>query len=278
MLSRISTGWELAKQSLAVIRSDRELILLPLISSVSLIIVNASFIVPLVSSDYITQTLQSDLSNQDPMVYVILFLFYFVNYFIIMFFNAGLIGCAIIRFDGGDPDLGDAFRTSMECLPQIFFWSLVSATVGLILKVIESRSEKIGQFVTAILGTAWSVMTYFVLPVLVVEKVGPFEAISRSTSVLKKTWGEALSANIGIGLIIFCFNVLATLPAFFGLFLKTPVSIIIGVTTTAVLMIIIGLVSSAVSTIITVALYEYAENRPPENFDQHLLQQAFSHR
>ena len=269
MLSRISTGWELAKQSLAVLRSDRELLLLPVLSSISLIIVSASFLGPLVSSDYITQALQSDVSNQDPMIYVILFLFYFINYFVIMFFNAGLIGCAIIRFDGGDPNLGDAFRTSMECLPQIVIWALVSATVGVILKVIESRSEKVGQFVSAFLGMAWNVMTYFVLPVLVVEKAGPFEAISRSTSILKKTWGEALFANIGMGFIIFCFYVLAILPACFGLFLGTTVSSIIGVITTVLLMILIALVSSAVGTIITVALYEYAENRPPANFDQH---------
>ena len=276
MLARFSTGWGLAKQSLAVIRSDRELLLLPVMSSIALFIVSASFLLPIMGSDSFKQFLESDTASHDPAVYIIVFLFYFINYFIIMFFNAGLIGCALIRFDGGDPNLKDAYRTSMECLPQIFAWSLVSATVGMILKVIEARSERIGQIVSGIMGLAWNVTTYFVLPILVVEKVGPFEAISRSTSILKKTWGEALSANIGIGFFLFFFQILAAVPAGLGLLIGTPESIVIGIVITVICFLLIALISSAANTIITVALYEYAEGRPPGSFDKNLLEQAFT--
>ena len=278
MFARFKTGWGLAKQSLAVIRSDRELLLFPLISSIALFIVSASFLVPVMASDSVRQFMESDTASHDPVVYIVAFLFYFINYFIIMFFNAGLIGCAIIRFDGGNPTLADGFRTSMECLPQIFGWSLVSATVGMIIKVIESRSERVGQIVSAIIGLAWNVTTYFVLPILVVEKVGPFEAISRSTDILKKTWGEALSANIGIGIFLFFLQILAMVPVGMGLLIGTPESIIIGGIITVVCFILIGLISSATNTIITAALYEYAEGRPPGSFDKNLLEQAFTRR
>lgn len=276
MFERIIAGWELAKQSLAVLRSDKELLLFPLISGFSLLIVSVSFLLPFMTSESNRQMFLAENASQDPMVYVIIFLFYFINYFIIMFFNAALIGCAIIRFDGGNPTLSDGFRTSMDCLPQIISWALVSATVGMILKIIESRSEKVGQFVSALLGMAWNVTTYFVLPILVVEKVGPIDAFKRSTSILKKTWGEALSANISIGIIVFFLEILALLPAAMGLLIGSTASIWIGIVTTVICVILVALTSTAVSTIITVALYEHAENRPPKQFDQNLLEQAFA--
>ena len=84
----------------------------------------------------------------------------------------------------------------MVRVPQIAGWALLSATVGLVLRIIESRSEKVGQLVSGLLGMAWSIVTYLVVPVLVVEKAGPIEAVKRSTALLKKTWGEALTAEI----------------------------------------------------------------------------------
>src|SRR5262249_48661246 len=121
-----------------------------------------------------------------------------------------LVSCAVMRFNGQEPTLGDGFRAAASRLPQILAWSLVSATVGVVLKVIENANEKVGQFISAILGTAWSVVTFFVVPVLVIEKVGPFQAVARSLAILKKTWGEALVGGIGLGL----FKFLLLLPGF----------------------------------------------------------------
>ena len=84
-------------------------------------------------------------------------------------------------------------------LPELLAWSLVSATVGLILKLIENANEKFGTFIASLLGGAWSVVTYFVVPVLVVEGVGPMTAIQRSWSVLTKTWGESIGGHAGVG-------------------------------------------------------------------------------
>ena len=96
--------------------------------------------------------------------------------------------------------LADGLGAANSRLPQIFAWSLVSATVGVLLKLLENVHEKLGEIISMVLGTAWTIMTFFVVPVLVVEKVGPFEAISRSTAILRKAWGEALVSHWGIGL------------------------------------------------------------------------------
>src|SRR5206468_4089381 len=138
-------------------------------------LVLASFAVPLVVL-YANGTIDPDRNNGQVPVWVwpVTFAYYFCSYFVIIFCNSALVSCALMRFNGQETSIGAGFQAAFARLPQILAWSLVSATVGVLLKVIESAHEKVGEFISAILGTAWTVLTYFVVPVLVVEKLGPF--------------------------------------------------------------------------------------------------------
>jgi hypothetical protein len=277
MFDRISNGWELAKQSFRVLMLDKEMLLFPLLSGIACLLVLASFAVPLAGSDYVQDAREDGTAPTDPMAYVILFAFYFCNYFVIVFFNAALIACAIIRFNGGDPTVADGLRAAVARLPQIIAWSLVSATVGVILKAIESRSERAGRIAVGLLGAAWGIATYFVVPVLVVEKVGPFEALKRSLSVLRKTWGEAIVANFGIGVIIFVVILACFIPAVIGFVLGGQTMVISGIVVSVLLVILVSLVSSAVNTIVVGALYQYAASETtPQHFDAQALSDAFA--
>src|SRR5690606_28247582 len=281
MFDRISNGWALAKQSWEVLKLDKELLLFPLISGIACLLVLASFAVPLYSTDYFQTVMNEGAqeTGQDPIAWVILFAFYFVNYFVIVFFNTALIACAIIRFRGGDPTVADGLRAASNRLPQIAAWALVSATVGIILRAIESRSERAGQFVAALVGGAWSIATYFVVPVLVVEKVDPITAVKRSFAVLRKTWGEALSANFGIGLFTFGGILLALVPLVLGGYAFSSGMTALGVAGVVigiVGMITVSLVSSALNSILLGALYLYAaDGEVPQQFEAGILRDAF---
>jgi hypothetical protein len=213
MFTRISNGWELAKESWSVLKLDKELMLFPLFSGISCLAILVTFLGPLLLN---MDKLEGWMEGNDPVLqtlfWVGLFLFYFCNYFVIVFFNSALVACAIIRFRGGDPTVMDGIQASLSRLPQILAWALVSATVGIVLKAIESRSEKLGEFVAGLLGGAWTIMTYFVVPVLVVEKANPVDAVKRSFQVMTRAWGESLTAGFSIGLIAFLFSLLAMLP------------------------------------------------------------------
>src|SRR5207253_3467323 len=135
-------------------------------------LVVASFAVPMVALDVWNKPNQGPRFNGIPVwTFAVAFLFYFCTYFVTVFCNAALVSCAFLRFNGESPTVGDGFRAAMARLPQIFAWALVSATVGVLLKVVENAHEKVGAIIADLLGLAWSIMTFFVVPILVVEKV-----------------------------------------------------------------------------------------------------------
>lgn len=279
MFQRLATGWELAKQSFAVLKLDKELLLFPIMSGVACLIAMASFAVPLFFSGALEGINEEATTGTQVLLGVLTFLFYFVTYFIIIFFNSALVACAIIRLKGGDPIVRDGIGAAMDRLPQIAGWAFVAATVGLILKIIESRSEKVGSIVASLLGMAWSITTFFVVPVLVVEKAGPIEAVKRSVAVMKKTWGESLGANTGIGFLTFLASLVAILPIGGGIALisASPVfgGLLIGIGVLWVLF--VSLVSSALGSIILAALYIYAaEEKMPQHFDANMIKGAFT--
>ena len=280
MFARLSNGWTLAKQSFRVLMLDKELLLFPLLSGISCLLVLASFAIPLWNSEFGQALFEDGEGTQNPLAWVVLFLFYLVNYFVIVFFNSALVACALIRFKGGDPTVGDGLRASMQRLPVIFAWAALSATVGVILKAIETQSERIGQIASALLGAGWSIATYFVVPVLVVEKAGPVDAVKRSWSVLKKTWGEAIGANFGIGFMVFIASFLCFVPIFVGGYFLANDQMALGISSMVfgfVALMIVSLVSSALNSIILTALYLYAaEDEIPEQFDDGLMRHAFA--
>jgi hypothetical protein len=283
--TRLSTGFELARSSWQVLRQNRQLILFPVLSGIACLLVLLSFALPLFLVhpqwlDFLDPKAQQGV-QPPPWAYLVLFAFYFCNYFVITYFNAALISCAIISFNGGKPTLADGLGAANSRLPQILAWSLVSATVGVLLKLIENIHEKVGEIVSFLLGTAWSILTFFVVPVLVVEKVGPIEAIARSTRILRKTWGEALVSNWGIGLFMF----LLALPGIAVLVLAILLmgaSVVLGLAVlalAAINLLALMAVGPALHGICLAALYQYAsEGRVPGAFDSHLLQGAFAHK
>lgn len=281
MFERISNGFGLVRSTWQVLLKDKHLLIFPAISGILFVVVVASFAVPLAALvDWNQVNQQVDNGKMPIWVYPVTFAFYFCTYFVTIFCNAALISCAFLRFNGESPTVGDGFRAAMARLPQIFAWALVSATVGLLLKIVESMNEKVGAFIASVLGTAWSIMTYFVVPVLVVEKTGPIEAVTRSVSLLRKTWGEALVGRLGLGLVLFLLALPIMLVAMAGVYCLSAGMVPVGVAlliAAGIALLIYLAVSSAMNTILLAALYEYAsEHRVPEGFDSGVMTGAFT--
>ena len=276
MIERLKNSWELAKASGRVLQADKELLLFPVFSGIALILVSVSFFIPLAVAGIAT--------DEGGIIgiggYLVLFVFYFVQYTVIIFFNSGLVGAALIRLDGGDPTVKDGIQIAMKNLRSILGYALIAATVGVLLRIIKEKAGILGKILSALGGLAWSLATYLVVPVLVTSGVGPIDAIKDSTRILKRTWGEQIAGTIGIGFFFGIATVVYSIivvPIFIMLAIaKTPLVFLLTVLGLIVLgYILLALISSALKGIYSAALYRFATTGDAGMFDRQLLTSAF---
>ena len=279
MFERLSRSWELVKASAEVLRADKELLLFPVVSGVLSVVVFVTFLVPVFLAGIFDASVLRE--QGFPLAgYVIGFLFYVVQYTVIFFCNTALVGAALIRLRGGDPTLADGLRIASSRFGAIVGYALVAATVGMVLRVISERVGFVGKLVVGLLGFAWNVATYLVVPVLAVEDVGPIEAVKRSASYLRKTWGEQIVGNLGIG-TAFGLLTFATIASgvllFVGAMATGSVALMIAVGALLVVALFaLALVSAALSGVYTAAVYRYAaEGQTGAFFDSAMVRDAF---
>ena len=272
-----------------VLKQDKELLLFPLLSGICCVLVLASFAVPMLAmTDWQAagENLNAggaqtwgesggSVSVEQAMHMLALFLFYCCNYFVIIFFNAGLIACAQIRMEGGDPTVSDGLRAAWARLPAIAGWAVLAATVGMVLRMIEERSSFVGKIVAGLLGMAWSLTSFLVVPILVIENEGPVGALQRSAAMLKKSWGEQLIGNFSFGFIF----LLLALPGVLFLMMGISAQSVTVITVAVLYFIAISLAQSALQGIFQAALYLYMrDGAAPEGFEAGALQASIGHR
>lgn len=275
--------WERSKQlaaaSWAVLKEDKELMVLPLLSGIASLAVMATFLVPIFATSRSTDALGNETSNLGVVQVLLFFLMYAVLAYVTIFFRTALLCGADERLRGGNPSLASALGGAGQRAGRILPWAIVSATVSVVLRGLEQRSGLLGRLVIGIVGLAWTVVTFLVLPILVFENVGVGDAVRRSALLLKSTWGENLIVNGGIGLL----SVLLVLPAFglwsLGVLLGSAGSMVVLGAWAMVWIVAVVCWSSAMSAVFQLALYRYAvDGQAPGAFATVDLGHAFSQR
>jgi len=281
-MGKVSRSWELVKQSFDILRSDKQLMLFPVLSAVSCLIVTviigtggAIAVMPAIASAAASGERFNP--NQSPLFLLAMFAMYVANYFVIVFFNVALVGVANSRLMGGTWTFRDGIELAWARKGTILQWALVAATVGVILRSLEERLGLIGRIVMRILGIAWALACYFVVPVLAFEDLSPMDAFKRSSKLFKDTWGEKVIGGFSFSLI----SLLLMLPAF-GLFFVAMIlggikGFILGFVLMILYMLLLSVFMSAVQGVFNAALYRYAcFKQVPPAFSQDLIAGAWA--
>ncbi|HEY4377321.1 MAG TPA: DUF6159 family protein [Acidimicrobiales bacterium] len=260
-MGRWQRSKQLASASWQVLKMDKELMVLPLISGIAALLIGASFLVPIFLTARSTDPVTGGTTAQfGPVQYLLFGAMYLALAYVTIFFRTALLCAADERLQGGNPNLGSALSAAGKRAGKILPWAVVSATVSVILRSLENRAGLLGRIVISIVGMAWAVVTFLVLPIIAFEGVGVGAAVKRSTELLKHTWGENLIVNGGIGLI----SLLLMLPAFLvgglGIATGTAPGAIVGITVGVLWLIVVMCWSNAMSGIFQAALYRYAVN------------------
>ena len=267
---RLSNGWTLALNSFKVLKENKQLIIFPVLSGISLVLIMGSFVLVFLGVNG-----WSDENLEDPGTvgnYLSLFLFYLVNYFIVVFFNMGLIHCTRLYFRGEEVSINAGLRFSLSRIGTIFSWAVFAATVGTILRIIQEESGFIGKIITGIIGIVWNIATFFVVPVIAYEDLGPIAAFKRSSQLMKQKWGESLGATFSFGLIQFLAMIVLVIPLFFIGNMIHPIG---GIALALMGVFIIATIFSAAQTIFVSAVYHNITDEPVKHFNQQMIDGLF---
>jgi hypothetical protein len=280
MFERLSRSWELVKASGAVLKSDKGLLVFPLLSSIAMIGVISAFAIPMFTTGGFTDLARHG-RHAGALHYALLFAFYVVSYFVAFFFNAALVGAALMRLDGGDPTVGDGLRIAGSKAWNILGYSLIAATIGMILRAIEERVGFIGRIIVGLIGIGWSLATFLVVPVLVARDVGPTEAIGESARLLRRAWGENIIGQGGLGLafalIYLGIGATGAMLIVMAVGANSWAAAIVATVVMVLAILFAILVHSALSAIYSAALYRYAMgNDHTGAFSAPMLQSAFA--
>jgi len=264
-MRRIGRSFQLVDQSYRVLMQDKELMVLPLLSGV----VIAAFIGIFALGFGLDA---SSVQRLEPRMYLPLFLMYVATYAIGIFFQAAVVAGATERMRGGDPTVGSALSAAGRRLVPILMWAVVAATVGMLIRAIQDRVGFVGKIVASLVGAAWSLATFFVVPVLVLEDRSLGQTLTRSVSIFKQTWGETVAGGATLGIAALC--AWLTLIAIVGL-----LAYVVGLLALAVFFVgavLLMIVFSALQGVYVASLYRYAaEGQAVSGFDKTLLDQAF---
>jgi hypothetical protein len=272
MFESIGRSIELVKTSWNILMDDKKLMVFPLLSGIVTLLLILTFVLPLLFTG-----LFLNITPIGPVLYFgILFLFYLVSYFVVIFFNTALITCVNARLNGRDMTIGDGFSNAGRHFGSILAWAVISATVGLILQIIHDRAGFIGQIATALVGGVWSLVTFFVVPILILEDKGVVDAVKESFSLIKNTWGESIVGSVSIMLIFVATGIVGLFLVMATLFAGNMIIFGIALVLFILLVIVLAIIASAMQGIYVTAPYTYARTGiVPSAFDKALIQNAF---
>lgn len=261
-LSLVRTSWD-------VLMDDKKLLVFPVLSGIVTILVILSFVLPLIVS-------KSLFASGSIIGLVYLFLFYLVSYFVVIFFNTALISCVNAKLNGKSMTVKEGLFASARHLPAILGWAVIAATVGLILNLLEDRAGFIGDIILAMIGGVWSLITYFVVPVLILEDKGVVDSFKESLTLVRKTWGESIVGTASIAIIFVVVGLLGAACVFATLFIAGGLLFIPALALFLLFVVVLAVVYSAMQGIFVTALYTYAKTGTiPSAFSRDQIQNAF---
>jgi hypothetical protein len=270
---RLSNGWTLAMNSFKVLKENKQLIIFPILSSISLVLVMGSFILVFLGiNGWPDDSVEDSSSASNLSYYLYLFLFYLVNYFVVVFFNMALIHCTRLYFHGEEVSVNAGLRFSLSRIGAIFSWSVFAAIVGTILRIIQEESGIIGKIITGLIGIVWSIATFFVVPIIAYENLGPIAAFKRSAQMMKQKWGESLGATFSFGLIQFLAMIVLIIPCFI---IGSTINLYLGIALGLMGAFIISAIFSAAQTIFVSAVYHNINDEPVKHFNQQMIDGLF---
>jgi uncharacterized protein DUF6159 len=270
-MGTLSRSWDLLSQSFALLKSEKELMWLPVISAIFSI-----FATVIICGGGVLFVMPAGPIPQDPASQRVLeqhlapfiFLFYVATYSVTVYFNVALVSIAADRLAGGHATLSDGLQVAWDRKWSILQWALLAATLGTILQMIERRSSFLGRILVRGTAMIFALASFFVAPVLAAQNMGPMQALFHSSQIFKQQWGEEVAGGFSFQLISLLLALLGALPPAMGVHRFGQTGLMVGFAISIVYWLVLAVVISAARGVFVAVLYRYAtEGRLPPGFN-----------
>jgi len=262
----------MTKLGIAVVRADPELMVYTLLSGILSLLAIGVAISGSIGLDVLVtdpECVGEDCGSELVFGHMaIWFVFYMIVSIITVFWNAAIIASAYERLTAGtNPSFSYGIGQAMKCLPQIFIWGLIAGTVGLFIQILEGLANSedsppplrlVAGMASFFIGVAWWVLTFFVVPIIVLERASVLDSMGRSPELFRGTWGEDVTSHIGTGLLMtLCIFILAAVSV--PLMMLGDVGLVLGLVILAVGVLFAVLFFSTVEAVNRASLFYYAK-------------------
>lgn len=258
-MSGLARGWRMARRCIDILRRDKSLVAFPVLSAVACSVAFTLLAAPGVAW-------AAAIDAWWPLVPFGALALYAATYFAV-YFNVALAVAVSESLRGREAHLADGLAGARARRGAIARWALLQTTVGVLLHTLQALASSTGAgrvvvpLVTRLAGATWAIASFFVIPVLAFEGVGPKDALRRSTRLVRERWGEGLGGTGAIALTVLLVGLvpailLVALAAGIGGTAAPAVLVAIAV----LLVIVAGVTGAALSAIFRVALYDFARD------------------
>lgn len=255
-MGRFANTWRLTKNSWSLLKQDRELLWLPVLSMITILIVAAAAaVVGFATGSFDASGGTEEIGGSAAVLGLV---FAFLATATVIYFEGALVAGAHERMTGGDPTVRSAMSKAASRLPSLLGWALITMTVGLLLRFLRERMGWLGQMLTFLAEAAWGVATFLVVPAIIIDDYRSFAGVKHSMSLVRRTWGENLIAQAGFGLLGFVIALPIILVAVLIASVVPGIGMFIGIAIGVVGVLAVSVVVSALSLYFKTALYEYA--------------------
>ncbi|GIU69456.1 MAG: hypothetical protein KatS3mg002_0692 [Candidatus Woesearchaeota archaeon] len=278
-MNAFQRSWEITKLSFDVIKKDKELILFPILGGIFSIL----FLLAMIFPFFINILMPESVFGIS--LLIMAFIIYFGLVFIATFFNVCAVYTIKTRFEGKNATFWDSIKFSISKIGLIFAWSIISATIGVILRILQDIAERMGdigelimKMMLSVIGLAWSLVSAFVIPGMIYKNIGPITALKDSVQVFKKTWGESLIRYYGLGIIQFLMILTGMIITIILslLTLSIPIISLIIILIGVLYIILIIAFFNVANSVFNTALYVYATTgKAPKGYREDILKHAF---
>lgn len=267
---RASNGWNIAANSLKIMKANRKMFVFPLLSGFSLLFIFGYFIFLILHSA--NWNMENVCITGIPFGYGGLFLFYLANYFVIVFFNTGLTYCTALYFKGEKVSVKKGLLFSCKRVGAVLSWSLYTATIGSIVRVIPGNSSVAGTFPARLSGAIFGLAAYFVVPVITNRHLGTASAFKHSKFLVKKHWGETAGAAFSFNFVQFITVIFIAIGA---LTIGTVFTVGAGITLAIMAILVMITVVSAIKSVFISTVFHYISGNRIDYFDQPYIDSLF---